>query len=92
MLARQLSPVVVYSVRGRPVLVCGQRASNVRDQFLKDHRDLARFTFLDVPTGKIFKFPEGPHIHPHTDLWMHRDSKYRQQARAWLQEVLEENK
>jgi hypothetical protein len=27
-------------------------------------------------------------IHPHTDMWMHRESKYRQKARVWLQRVL----
>ena len=79
-------------LKGRPVLVCGQRASHIRDQFLTDHLDLARFTFLDVPTTKIFKIPEGPYIHPHTDLWMHRESKYRRQARAWLQNVLKEKR
>jgi len=77
-------------LQGRPVLVCGQHASHVRDQFLKDHRNLARFTFLDVPTPKIFKIPEGKVIHPHTDLWMHRESEYRRQARAWLQRVLKQ--
>jgi hypothetical protein len=77
---------------GRPVLVCGQRASNVRDQFLKDHMNLASFTFLDVPTTKIFNIPEGPTIHSHTDLWMHRESKYRRKARAWLQNVINEKK
>jgi len=75
-------------LKGRPVLVCGMGASKVRDEYLKDHLDLARFTFLAVPTGKIFKIPEGKVIHPHTDLWMHRESKYRQQARAWLLNAL----
>lgn len=75
-------------LKGRPVLVGGQGASGVRDQFLKDHLDLADFTFLDVPTQKIFDIPEGPYIHPHMDLWMHRDSSYRQQARAWLHKVV----
>jgi hypothetical protein len=79
-------------LKGRPVLVCGQGAGNVRDQFLKDHLDLARFTFLDVPTREIFNIPEGKYIHPHTDLWMHRKSKYRQQARAWLQHILKEKR
>ena len=79
-------------LNGRPVLICGEHASQVRDQFLKDHLGLARFTFLDVPTNKIFKIPEGQVIHPHTDLWMHRESTYRQQARAWLQKVLEERR
>ena len=79
-------------LKGRPVLVCGQHASNVRDQFLKDHLNLADFTFLDVPTRQIFTIPKGPYIHSHTDLWMHRESKYRQQARAWLQKMLKEKK
>jgi len=74
--------------KGRPVLVCGQHASNVYEQFLKDHLDLARFTFLDVPVNKIFTIPEGPYLHAHTDLWMHRESEYRQQARAWSEKVL----
>lgn len=77
-------------LKGRPVLICGQYASNVRDQFLKDHLDLAQFTFLDVPTPKIFNIPEGKVIHAHTDLWMHRESTYRQQARNWLQNVINE--
>ena len=77
-------------LKGRPVLVCGQSTTNVHDQYLKDHLDLARFTFLDVPTKKIFKIPAGKVIHPHNDLWMHRESQYRQQARAWLQNVLSE--
>ena len=74
------------------MLVCGMSASKVRDDYLKDHLDLARFTFLDVPTHKIFKIPEGKVIHPHTDLWMHRESKYRQQVRAWLQKILKEKR
>ena len=78
-------------LKGRPVLVGGQHASNVHDQFLNDHLDLARFTFLDVPVNKIFTIPEGPYLHAHTDLWMHRESEYRQEARAWLQKVLNEN-
>lgn len=79
-------------LKGRPVLICGMYAGNVRDDYLKDHLDLARFTFLDVPTSQIFKIPEGKVIHPHTDMWMHRESKYRRQARTWLQKVLKEKK
>jgi len=77
-------------LQGRPVLVCGQHATHVRDQFLNAHLDLARFTFLDIPTTEIFRIPEGQYLHPHTDLWMHRESPYRQQARAWLQNVLQQ--
>jgi hypothetical protein len=79
-------------LKGRPVLVCGQGASHVREQFLKNHLDLASFTFLDVPTNQIFDIPEGPYIHSHTDLWMHRESEYRQQARDWLNSVIKENR
>jgi hypothetical protein len=75
-------------LKGRPVLVCGMGAGKVRDDYLKDHLDLARFTFLDVPTTKIFRIPEGKVFHAHTDLWMHRESIYREQARAWLQNIL----
>jgi hypothetical protein len=72
-------------LKGRPVLVCGKEAD-----YIKEHLDLARFTFLDVPTEKIFNIPEGKVIHSHTDLWMHRDSEYRKKARAWLTGLLEE--
>lgn len=75
-------------LKGRPVLICGQDAVGVRSDFLKDHLDLAQFTFLDVPTTEIFEIPEGRVLHAHTDLWMHRESRYRVQARAWLQKVL----
>jgi hypothetical protein len=79
-------------LKGRPVLVCGVRAGTVRDEYLVDHLDLADFTFLDVPTTQIFDIPEGPYLHSHTDLWMHRESEYRKQARAWLQSILKEAK
>jgi hypothetical protein len=75
-------------LKSRPVLVCGQHAGTVRDDYLIDHLNLANFTFLDVPTNEIFDIPEGPYIHSHTDLWMHRESPYRRQARAWMQSVL----
>ena len=67
-------------LKGRPVLASG----NAND-FLKDHPKLADFTFLKVPVAKIFTIPDGKIIDPHTDLWMHRDSTYRTQARQWLE-------
>ena len=70
-------------LEGRPVLVCGGA-----NDFLQNHLDLAEFTFLRPPVAKIFKIPEGKIIHPHTDLWMHRSSEYRDMARAWLREVV----
>jgi hypothetical protein len=66
-------------LKGRSVLVCG----NAND-YLKDHRDLASFTFLPVPVTQIFNIPEGLVIHRHTDLWAHRHSATRQAARDWL--------
>jgi hypothetical protein len=73
-------------LNGRAVLACGEA-----NDFLKQHRDLARFTFLPVPVEDIFPIPAGRIIHPHTDLWMHGDSTYRKQARAWLAEAIREN-
>lgn len=75
---------------GRPVMVCGTRASAIRDQFLKDFQNLGRFTFLDVPTTSLFEIPERGVIHPHTDLWMHKPSVYRIQARKWLADLVNE--
>ena len=77
-------------LRGRPVLICGTHAAQVRDRYLQAYLGLARFAFLDVPTDRIFDIPEGDVVHPHTDLWMHRESAYRQKARAWMRSVLEE--
>ncbi len=75
-------------LKGRPVLVCNQNTIKIHDDFLKDHLNLATFTFLDVPTKEIFTIPEGKVLHPHNDLWMHRESPTRQQARTWLQNLL----
>ncbi|MDB4338851.1 esterase family protein [bacterium] len=68
-------------LKGRPVLVCGEA-----NTFLKSHLDLADFTFLRPPISKIFDIPDGKVIHPHTDLWMHRESQYRHQVRSWFAE------
>lgn len=76
-------------LKGRPVLVGGQNADQIRQSYLNDHLGLAQFTFLQVPTDKIFSIPEGPYLHPHTDLWMHRESDQRKIARQWLQRVVD---
>ncbi|GAA5508201.1 hypothetical protein [Novipirellula caenicola] len=75
---------------GRPVLICGTQASKTRDAFLGDHLELAHFTFLDVPTSQLFAIPEGNVVHPHTDLWMHKQSVYRRQVRDWVENVLDQ--
>ena len=75
-------------LRGRPVLVCGTRATQIRDTFLGSHRELAAFRFLDVATSDLFEIPEGPVVHPHTDLWMHKPSVTRDVARAWIRGVV----
>lgn len=76
-------------LKGRPVLVCGM-GSGERD-YLRDHLELADFTFLHVPTKSLFNIPEGKVIHAHTDLWMHKDSEYREKTRAWLRRVVDSN-
>lgn len=77
-------------LKGRPVLVCGTRS--FRDHYLRDYSDLADFTFLSVPTNRLFNIPEGKVVHAHTDLWMHKDSIYREKARAWLRLVMKSNR
>ncbi len=69
----------VWTIERPACFVCGEA-----NGFLKDHLELAAFTFLKPPVGELFAIPEGKVIHPHTDLWMHRDSKYRDEARRWL--------
>ena len=66
-------------LNGRPVLVCGGA-----NDFLQEHSELAAFTFLRPPIAEIFDIPDGKVIHPHTDLWMHRDSESRRQVRKWF--------
>lgn len=77
---RDSALVRLQRLNGRPVLVCGNG-----NDFLREHPELANFTFLKPPVAEIFRIPEGKVIHPHTDLWMHRDSEFREQARRWLQ-------
>ena len=69
----------IARLKGKPVLVCGKHAD-----YLKNYRSLADFTFLPVPVSEIFHIPEGKVIHPHTDMWAHRESTTRQRARDWL--------
>ena len=72
-------------LKGRPVLACGGA-----NDFLRQHPELGEITFLNVPVGKLFDIPDGKVIHPHTDLWMHRQSEYRDRARRWLARHCEE--
>ncbi|MEO0477226.1 MAG: sulfatase-like hydrolase/transferase, partial [Planctomycetota bacterium] len=70
-------------LKGRPVL-----ASGIGNDYLKAHQDLADFTFMKPAVGEIFNIPEGPVKHAHTDAWMHRESRDRDEARNWLRDVL----
>lgn len=69
----------IARLKGKPVLVCGKNV-----EYLKNYQSLAQFTFLPVPAREIFQIPEGKVIHPHTDMWAHRQSTTRQIARDWL--------
>ena len=80
---RKSALVRLARLKGRPVLVGGGA-----NDYLRRHPQLADFTFLRPPIAKLFDIPEGKVIHPHTDLWMHRDSSYRDEARAWLKKVV----
>ncbi len=66
-------------LKGRPVLACG-----VGSEFLTSFPKLAKLSIINPPVEDIFKIPDGKIIHPHTDLWMHRESQYRDKARKWL--------
>jgi hypothetical protein len=66
-------------LKGRPVLACG-----IGSGFLRGRPEIARLTELQPKVGEIFDIPEGGVIHPHTDLWMHRESEGRTLARSWL--------
>lgn len=68
-------------LNGRPVL-----ASGGANDFLQMHQGIADFTFIRPPIAEIFDIPDGRVIHPHTDLWMHRESEYRRQVRQWFAE------
>ncbi len=87
---RAAALVRLKRLQGRPQLICDSGASRATKAYLKPYMHLGRFTFLDVPVRRIFNIPDGKIIHPHTDLWMCKDSPYRRQARAWLEEVLGE--
>ncbi|NNJ27380.1 hypothetical protein [Alienimonas chondri] len=76
---RDAALVRLSRLNGRPAL-----ASGAGTEFLREHPRLATFTLLRPPVAEIFDIPEGGVIHPHTDLWMHRDSPSRDRARAWL--------
>lgn len=79
-------------LNGKAVLVSGQHGSKIKEDFLIDHLELADFSFLDVPTKEIFDIPEGPVVHSHTDLWMHRESPQRKDVRDWLEQSVIQSK
>ena len=69
----------IARLKGKPVLVCGKHAD-----YLKNYRSLAGYFFTGAELSEIFDIPEGKVIHPHTDMWAHRQSTSRQRARDWL--------
>ena len=72
---------------GRPQLICSALGTEKTRAYLAKQTSLENFTFLDVPVTELFEIPDGKIIHPHTDLWMHVDSIYRQEARRWLEAI-----
>ena len=77
-------------LNGRPVLICQNGVTQKVNEYLEDYKDLAKFTFIDVPIKKIFpQIPNALMIHPHTDRWMFVDSEERQQVWNWMEKVSE---
>ena len=74
---------------GRPQLICSTLGTDETRAYLAKHISLDNITFLDVPMNELFNIPDGKIIHPHTDLWMHIDSAYRQEARGWLNRLVD---
>jgi hypothetical protein len=72
---------------GRPQLICQAPSTREIREYLQPHAGLGEFSFLDVPVTELFDIPEGKVIHPHTDLWMSKDSPQRRRAREWLANV-----
>ncbi len=77
-------------LKGRPVLICQNGVTQDINEYLADYKDLAKFTFIDVPIKKIFsQIPNALIVHPHTDRWMFVDSKERRQVWKWMENVQE---
>ena len=81
----------LYRLQGRPVLICQNGGTEDINEYLTDYKNLAKFTFIDVPVKKIFpQIPNALMIHPHTDRWMFVDSRERRQIWKWMEKVSKE--
>ena len=80
-------------LNGRPQLICANKSSFSEKtlQYLSPYSKSGDFTFIDVPMSELFDIPNKYFIAAHTDLWMCKDSPYRQQARQWLKEQITMN-
>ena len=77
-------------LQGRPVLICQNGGTRDIEEHLADYKNLAEFTFLNVPVKKMFpQIPNELMIHPHTDRWLFVDSKERKQVWKWMKKVQE---
>jgi len=75
-------------LKGRPVLICQNGVTQNVNDYLADYKNLAKFTFIDVPIKEIFpQIPNALIVHPHTDRWMFVDSKERRQVWKWMENV-----
>jgi hypothetical protein len=75
-------------LNGRPALICQNGGTLEIREYLTDYKDLAEFTFLDIPVKEIFpQIPNALMIHPHTDRWIFVDSKERRKVWEWMEKV-----
>jgi hypothetical protein len=75
-------------IKGRPVLICQNGGTSAVEEYLSDYKNLANFTFLDVPVTKIFpQIPNNLVMHPHSDRWMFVDSRERRKVWKWMERV-----
>lgn len=74
----------------RPYLVC-QSGKEFRSKAYLESMpcDISNFRFLNVDTEAIFgNFPNAYAKSPHTDRWAYVPNRFRQEAWAWLNEVV----
>ena len=69
-------------------MICQNGGTREIYEYLTDYKNLAEFTFLDIPVRKIFsEIPNALMIDPHTDRWIFVDSKERRQFWEWMEKV-----
>ncbi|MFM9000445.1 MAG: hypothetical protein ACKORB_02305 [Opitutia bacterium] len=85
---REESAARLKRLNGRPLLVSQGHAGVATRKFLEPIAPEG-VTYLTVDMAALYgKFPNDAAIHPHTDRWPLRESKWKAEAEAWLDKAL----